>query len=190
MMQDINLLSTLSPQPRGYLRARNLLVCVGGWFLLLMLIYGIWWGLTVKLQAELNTLKANKQNVEQQFIFVNRDFAEQALSQQTASNKASATKFLITKNSMGFSRCLDGLAKTTPRGIWLQTVQFSNIDNSIVLIGNSLAAAFIPEFLHNMATARVFFGKKFNVLRITKIEQGKDKSSITFELAANRKRTS
>lgn len=189
-MQKINLLSTLSPPPRGYLRARNLLIYIGGWFLLLMLIYGVWQGLTVKLQTELNTLKADKQNVEQQFILVNREFTEQAQTQQTVSTEANAAKFLTTKNSIGFSRYLNGLARTTPRGIWLQTIRLSNIDNSIVLIGNSLAAAFIPEFLHNMTTAKIFFGRKFDVLRLAKIEQGKDKSSITFELAANRERTS
>jgi len=155
-----------------------------------MLVYGIWCGLTIGLQNELNTLKTQKQNVEQQFLLVNREFAELAQSQEAVNNMTNVSKFLITKNSKGFSHYLDGFAKTTPHGIWLQSIRLSNVDNSIGLIGNSLAAAFIPEFLHNMGASKVFLGKKFDVLKITKNEKGKDENDITFELAANGERTS
>jgi Tfp pilus assembly protein PilN len=187
MMQKVDLLPTLSPHPEGYLRAKNLLIYLALWCLLLIFVYAISWKLIERKQVALDKLRTDKQNVEQQ---VNKGLAQHAASQHISDSRASAIKFLTTKNSIGFSYYLEGLAKTIPPGIWLQIIRFSNTDNSIALIGNSTSAAYIPEFLHNMKSVKAFLGKNFNVLSITKIEHGKNENYIAFELAANGKHTS
>lgn len=184
-MQKVDLLTTLSSRPKGYWRARNLLIYLALWCLLLMLVYAVSWKWAKTEQMVLDKLITNKRNIEQQYVLVDKGSA-----QNISNIRDSAKVFLINKNSIGFSSYLDGLAETVPQGIWLKIIKFSNTDNSITLIGNSTSADYIPKFLHNMKSVKAFSGKNFDVLSIMKIEQGKDKNYIAFELAANGKHTS
>lgn len=187
-MQRINLLDTLLVRQKNYLRAEALLPLLIAWVLLLLIIYACAWSITAKQQIKLKTLLAQRHAITQQLIVLNKN----PLGSDQGED-LSAREFLAIKNSGRFSGYFEDLATATPKGVWLQTISFSNPDNFMLLTGNSLSAAFIPEFLHNLSSARVFAGKNFSILKVTKIEpkEGEEEQkSVAFELATTRESAS
>ncbi len=181
-MQRINLLNTLPARSKNYLQAEVLLPLLIAWILLLLVIYACSWSITAKQQIKLKNTLAQRHAITQQLIVLNKN----PVGSDQGDNM-SARDFLAAKNVGKFSGYLEDLTTATPKGVWLQTISFSNPDKFVLLTGNSLSTAFIPEFLHNLSGTRVFSGKNFSILKITKIEpkEGEEEQkSVAFELGS------
>jgi Tfp pilus assembly protein PilN len=176
-MQRINLLDTLPKRRKDYMCAEVLLPLLIAWALLLFVIYACSWSITARQQIKLKNTLAKRHAITQQLIVLNKN--------PVGSGKESAGAFLTAQNAEKFSVYLEDLAEATPKGIWLQTISFSNLGKAVLITGNSLSTAFIPEFLHNLSNAKFFVGKNFNVLKVTKLESKEgeqEQKFVSFEL--------
>jgi Tfp pilus assembly protein PilN len=176
-MQRINLLDTLPQRRKDFFRAEVLLPLLIVWALLLFIIYACSWSISARQQIKLKNTLAQRHAITQQLIVLNKN--------PVGSDEASSGNFLAAKNNGKFSVYLEDLAEATPKGIWLQTISFSNPGKIVLITGNSLSTAFIPEFLHNLSDTKFFAGKDFSALKVTKIEakeSEQEQKFVSFEL--------
>jgi len=193
MMQNINLLTTLPTPPKRYLMAETLLSVIAGWLFLLVLIYAVHFYLVSIQQTKLNKLTAIKRTMTQNIIALHKEVKtqEQGVKQPPTKGISPAlAAFLAKQKTNKFSYYLAGLANTTPKGVWLKTMIFSNEDNDITLVGNTVSAELIPKFLRNLNKDKVFTGKKFSTLQLTKTEQENGEKFLAFQLATKTGSTS
>ncbi len=186
-MQNINLLTTLPAKPKRYLMADYLLYVIAGWFLLLLFFYAIHFYLVSREQTNLAQLISIKSTMVKNIIVLNK---EQHEPQQAIHNISPAlAAFLAKQTTNKFSTYLQDLAYTTPNGIWLNKIMFSNIDNDISVSGNTISAGLIPQFLHNLNTSKAFAGKQFSNLHLEKKKAKNGKKSMEFVLTTKMGRT-
>jgi len=170
-MQNINLLDALPLPKKWFLRTNFLIYIICGWIIILLAIYGANFMLTSALNKKLNKLNTAKYTLTKNIAQLNNELAMRA------------PKFNYQpRDQQNFSYYLTGLAHTVPQGIWLTEITLSNVDNDIVLHGNSLSAILIPKFLHNLQINKVFTGKQFSTLEITKNANQNNNNHISFSL--------
>jgi Tfp pilus assembly protein PilN len=187
MMQEINLLTTLPARPKRYLMAEYLLFVIASWMFLLLLIYLVHFVLVSKKQTNLNNLISIKSSMVKNIIALNKESEiwqqnKGAVQHSRKDISAALVSFLAKQKSNKFSSYLTGLANTTPHGVWLKTIVFSNVDNDITLTGNTASAALIPRFLRNLNKSKAFVGRKFSTLHLAKNTQGNGEKFMEFKL--------
>ena len=83
----------------------------------------------------------------------------------------------------GFSAYLEGLARTTVEGLWLDRVELRAGARRIRLGGHALAPERVPGFLEGLAARETFSGYRFRTVRIDRAEDGE---RLDFLLASER----
>lgn len=82
----------------------------------------------------------------------------------------------------GFSRHLIGLARQSFDGLWFTQIMLQQGGSELVLMGRSLEAEYLPQYLQKLSVERVFSGHQFRVMRMTTPMDGPDQ--LNFELRA------
>ena len=165
MEQNINLITTVNVQPISFFDAKLIAQVLGGWIILLMLIYAIAFSLTSPKQKTITQLEANKKNLQTQRENLKKELASFATTDKI---KNLQTLPFTSTNSTGFSDHLEDLAKLTPNGIWFTDIILSQPDGLILLKGNAIAAAEIPLLIEALDESKNLHDKKLGTLQIQK----------------------
>ena len=165
MAQNINLITTVNIQPISFFDAKLMAQALGGWLVLLILIYAVAFSLTSPKQKTIAKLEANKKTLQNQIENLTKELTSFATSDRI--KNLQALPFTST-NSSGFSGYLEDLAKLTPEGIWFTEIIFSQPDGLILLKGNAIAAAEIPLLIEALDEAKTLTNKKLGTLQIQK----------------------
>ena len=165
MEQNINLITTLNIQPLSFFDAKLISQIIGGWFLLLVLIYTVAFSLNSPKQKTIANLESTKKTLQTQIGNLNTE-----LSSFDTTDRIKSLKDLpfSSTNSIGFYGYLADLAKFTPNGIWLKDITFSQPDGLILLKGSTSAAAEIPLFIESLEASNNLKDKNLGTLQIQK----------------------
>lgn len=72
----------------------------------------------------------------------------------------------------GFVRELEGLARQTLSGVWLERIEITARGERIHLLGNARHPEQIPEFIAALRSEEVFSGQRFRRLALTRTDAG------------------
>jgi len=166
MEQNINLLNSLPYKSKDFLSANNIVIAIGLWISLLVIIsISVFFTNHLK-QAKYNELGKKKNTILLAFNTLNSLNQNQQTSALTNAQLFEFDKQLATEgiNNKGFATYLKELTIYTPDGLWLTAMYLSS--EGMLLKGQALSAAVIPEFMHTINKSPEFAKNAFSNLQI------------------------
>ncbi len=196
--QEINLYQPGLRAAAPALSARLILRAVGGLALALVLFYGF-----ARQRAETETrsvarLAAQKTEttakLEQLELQVAKVSADPVLAAEVRDlGIETETRRLLVKavekralgSAHGFSPQLEGLARRTLDGVWLQQIKIERGGEGLSLAGRALDAKLVPQWLEGMREQAGLAGRAFQTVRIQRSnpKSGAPPGAIDFALA-------
>ena len=88
-------------------------------------------------------------------------------------------RLIMMEDNVFVAEYLEGLAKTTPDGIWLTNIS-ANASGNIEMQGNALSPPQVPMFIQALAAANAFKGLAFETINVTR---NKEKNLISFTIS-------
>lgn len=185
MEQRINLYQADLFVKEAPLSARMMLILLGGFLCLLLLVYGVYFWRVQQLDHQLLQLQQLKNNASERLAQMQVQFPPKQKSPALQREIERLSQELERKqplldlvsgasfgNSTGFSRYLEGLARQTLKGVWLNRIDVDLTGPAIDLEGNALQPELVPALLQKLASEKVFSGLNFNSLLLNRPENG------------------
>lgn len=174
MAQNVNLLAEIAITPVTYLNSRFMAKISAVWILLLILIYAAAFSVNMSKKQTLTTLENKKTTLQSKIDTYQRDLlhlqgGETSLSLQSINN------------TTGFYNYLKDLAAFTPHAVWLTNISISEVDNSITIVGSTVAPSGVSALLEALDKAPSFGNKKFNNISM---EKKSDSIGIDFKISS------
>ncbi len=86
-------------------------------------------------------------------------------------------------SSEGFSPYLEGLARQSLEGLWLNRIRVDLMRDRLGIAGRTLNGQTVPEYLERLREEAVFEGRRFARFSIERVEDG---DSLRFQVASTR----
>lgn len=196
MHQQINLFKPELRERREPLSAVTMLQ-IG---VLVLVVFGAWYGLTWWEVQSLETQQANTterlESMRAKVAQLEANRVDEAPSKLLADEVERLTRALERReqiadtlsggalgNTHGFSTRFEALARQHVEGSWLTGIAIHNGGDYVRLSGETLAPELVPRYLEGLLTEPVFGGLSFNMLEL-KTASGK-RDRLSFKLATD-----
>jgi Tfp pilus assembly protein PilN len=179
MRQNINLISTVRPLIISPFNATLMAQIIGGWIIILVLIYSFATAKNIFKQKDIDELKATQTTLQKKLRSINIKTNKVKI----LSSKETEDISIVSGNLVGFHHYLEELAKAAPKDMWLNSFSFTQPGNHFSFKGHATSAADVTIFVSSLNRTKTFKNKNFGALQIQRKPGSKN---ISFTLNTRR----
>ncbi|MEY3182524.1 MAG: hypothetical protein RLZ35_509 [Pseudomonadota bacterium] len=153
----------------------------------------------IKNERDLKHLEAKQQNTfsqlqSQESKLTSKNDREKIITQIESTNQSyeknkktlQELENLLNSGTEGFSKALISLSKSVPRGLWLTKIELNDSGKTFSLIGKTIEAKLVTEFISALKKESSFKGK---ILEIFDISYNKTDNALDFKIQTGKPRT-